>query len=121
MRRAPSSPFSVVNGIAEGADAGSSFVSPRQQLLDSEWCTPWTVLIADAVRAALLSQMLAQQLSGPRIEQAHEQPVPLHQHLAPDPSRRRSVVGRLNLDTAIQVNRASAVLVVTERFQRQRL
>jgi adenylate kinase len=35
--------------------------------------------------------MFAQQLSGPRIEQTHKQPVPLHQHLAPDPSRRRSV------------------------------
>ena len=113
--------LSLVDGIAESADAGSSLVSPRQQLLDVKWGTPRTVLIADAVRAALLPQMLAQQLSGPRIEQAHEQPVPLHQHLAPDPSRRRSVVGRLHLDTAVQVNGAIAVLVVAERLQRQRL
>ena len=77
--------------------------------------------IADTMSATLLPQMLAQQLSGPRIEQAHEQPVPLHLNLAPDPSRRRSVVSRLDLDTAVQVNRTRAVLVVAERFQRQRL
>jgi hypothetical protein len=39
-----------------------------------------TVLITDAVCAALLPQMLTQQLSGSRIEQAHEQTVPLHLH-----------------------------------------
>jgi hypothetical protein len=37
-------------------------------LLNAKRCAPWTVLIADAVSAALLPQMLAQQLSGPRIE-----------------------------------------------------
>jgi hypothetical protein len=75
----------------------------------------------DAVCATLLAQMLAQQLAGMRIEQAHEHRVPLHMDLAPDPTRQRSIVSRLNLDAAIQVNRALAVLVVAERLQRQRL
>ena len=57
-----------MDGITDSADAGSSFVSPRQQLLNVKWCAPRTVLIADAVRATLLVQMLTQQLSGPRIE-----------------------------------------------------
>ena len=85
------------------------------------WRAPRTVRIADAVAAALLSQMLAQQLAGARIEQAHEHRVPLHMHLAADPTRRRSVVSRLHFNTAIQMNRALAVLVVAERLQRQRL
>jgi hypothetical protein len=52
--------LSVGDGIAEGTDAGPSLVSPRQQLLNTEWGAPWTVLIADAMCAALLPQMLAQ-------------------------------------------------------------
>jgi hypothetical protein len=42
-------------------------------------------------------------------------------HLTADPSRRRSVVSRFNLDAAIEMHGALAILVVAERLQRQRL
>src|SRR5208283_5752090 len=44
-----------------------------------------------------------------------------HLHLTSDPSRRRSVISRFDLDTAVHMNGAIAVLVVAERLQRQRL
>jgi diadenosine tetraphosphate (Ap4A) HIT family hydrolase len=48
--------------------------------------------IADAMSATFLTKMLAQQLAGERIEQAHIHRVPLHIDLAPEPAWRRSVV-----------------------------
>ena len=71
--------------------------------------------------AALAAQMLAQQHAGARIEQTHEHRVPLHMDLPPDPARRCSIVSRFDFDAAIEMNRALAILVVAERFQRQRL
>src|ERR1019366_5392417 len=53
--------LSLMDDIADSADAGSSLVRPRQQLLEVKWGTPRAVLIANAVPAALLPQMLAQQ------------------------------------------------------------
>ena len=46
--------------------------------------------------------------------------VPLHVDAAADPARRRRVVGRGDLDTAVEVHGAAAVLVVAERLDRQR-
>ena len=90
----------------------------------SSCCVPsgvlGTILVLDAMPAALLAQVLAQQLAGERIEQADVRGVPLHSHTAADPARRRAVVGRFDFDAAIQMHRAFAVLVVAERFQRQR-
>ena len=80
-----------------------------------------TVLIADAMSATLLPQMLAQQLAGARIDQPHVHRVPLHVDLPPDPARRRAVVSSFNFDAAIQMNGALAILVIAERLQRQRL
>src|SRR3984885_9186928 len=65
--------------------------------------------------------MLAQQLTGAGINKTHEHRVPLHMDLTPDPARRRSIVGRIHLDTTIQVHRALAILVVAERLGRQGL
>jgi hypothetical protein len=64
--------------------------------------------------------MFAQQHSGSRIEQAHMQPIPLHADHPPDPSRRRAVICRFNLDAPIKVHGAFAVLVIAKRFERQR-
>src|SRR5271154_527070 len=110
----------MVDGVAESADARSGLMGPRQQLMRVVWGTSRAVGIADAMPATLLSQMLAQQLAGARIEQAHEHRVPLHMKLTSDTARRRSVVSRLHLDAAIQMNRALSILVVTKRLQRQR-
>ncbi len=73
-------------------------------------------------RPTLGAQMLAQQLTAAGIKQTHEHSVPLHIHLPPDPARWRSIVGRINLDTAIDAHRALAVLqVVAERLDWQHL
>src|SRR5271163_4217064 len=86
-----------------------------------DWCALRAVRIADAMSAALLPKMLAQQLAGARIKQTHIHRVPLHMDPTPDPARRRSVISRLNLDASIQMNGALAILVVAERLQWQRL
>jgi hypothetical protein len=47
--------------------------------------------------------------------------IDLYIDLTADPTRWRTVVSRLNLDIAIQMHRAFALLVIAERLQRQRL
>src|ERR1700691_4322809 len=71
--------------------------------------------------AALAAQMLTQQLTGAWINQSDEHRVPLYVDLPPDPARRRTIISSFHFDTAIQMNRALAILVVAERLQRQRL
>ena len=61
-------------------------MSPRQQLMRMLRRTPRAVGIADTVPAALLAQVLAQQLAGARIEQPNVHRVPLHMDLTPDPA-----------------------------------
>ena len=46
--------------------------------------------------------------------------VPLHVDAATDPAGRRRVVGRGDLDAAVQMHGAAAVLVVAERLEGQR-
>ena len=74
----------------------------------------------------------AQQLARSRVEQADVPPVPwrkslkriLHLNFLPDPPQRRAVVGSIDLDAAIRMNRRRkslkritlAVLVVAERL-----
>ena len=110
-----------MDGVADRADAGSGLVGAGQQLQQLRRCATRTIGIADAVAAALAAQMLAQQLARARIKQTYVHRVPLHMNLAPDPTRRRAVVSRFNLDAAIQMNSALAILVVAKRLQRQRL
>ena len=79
-----------------------------------------TILVLDAMAAALLAQMLAQQLTGARIEQPHMCGIPLHLNAPADPARRRAVVSGFDFDAAIQMHGALAVLVIAERLERQR-
>ncbi len=79
-----------------------------------------TILFLDAMPAALLAQVLTQQLAGERIDQANVRGVPLHSHAAADPTGRRAVIGRLDFHAAIEMHGSFAVLVIAERFQWQR-
>src|SRR5579859_183068 len=74
----------------------------------------------DAIPAAFLAHVLAQELGGLGIEQANENVVPLHAHHAPDPAWRRAVVGSFDFDAAVQMHDAFAVLVIAKGFDRQR-
>jgi hypothetical protein len=66
--------------------------------------------------AAVLSKQRAR--SG--MEQADVHAVPLDRDLAAEPARRRGVVGILDLDAAVEMDRAPAELVVAKRLDRQR-
>ena len=78
------------------------------------------VLFFNAIPAALLAHVFAQQLPGLGIEQTYIQLIPLHPDDAADPARRCTVVSGFDLDATIQMHDALAVLVIAKRFQRQR-
>src|SRR5215472_9214741 len=107
--------------LAEGADMCAGPFRSRQHLESAEGCSFRVILRLDAIAPALLADMLAQQLTGAGIEQAHEEIVPLHVDQAPDPAGRCSVVGSLDFYAAVQMHGAPAVLVITKGFERQRL
>jgi len=77
-------------------------------------------LVLDPVPAALLAQVLAQQVSGQGIEQADVQVIPLDLHPPPDPAGRRALVSRVHFHAAVQMHGALAVLVIAEGFHGQR-
>ena len=69
--------------------------------------------------ATHLRQVFPQQFAGLRVQQTDVPEVPLHRNHTADPSRRRAVVGGIDFHAAIQIYRAYAILVVTERLDRQ--
>ena len=109
-----------MHGLAERADVRSGHFGTRSSCrVDSGVCLR-AVFVFDAMPAALLPQMLAQQLPGARIEQAHVRVVPLHLNAPADPARRRAVVGGFDFHAAVQMHRALAVLVIAKGFDGQR-
>jgi hypothetical protein len=64
--------------------------------------------------------MLAEQEAGGGIEEADMMLVPLDGDLAADPPGRRSVVGRGDLDAAVEMHGAGAVRVVAKGLEGQR-
>ena len=68
---------------------------------------------------AFLPDMLAQQLVRSWIENAHVQRIPLDVDELSNPAWRNAVIGSVHFDTTIQMNGPFAVLVITERLQRQ--
>src|SRR5271165_1403540 len=111
--------FLAMDGIAERADMESGSTRSPQQLRGAQWRPLGAVLGLDAIPASLLAQVFAQQLPGLGIQQADIQVIPLHPDLAPDPARRRAVVSGFDLDAAVQMHDAFAVLVIAEWFQRE--
>ena len=65
------------------------------------------------------ADMLAQELAGVWIEQAHEEVVPLHVDATTDPAWRRAVVRGLDLHAPIEVDRADAEAVIAKRLERE--
>ena len=78
------------------------------------------VFVLDAMAAARLAQVLAQQLAVSGIQQPHLPGIPLHLDAPADPARRRAVVGGFDFHAAVQMHGALAVLVVAEGLERQR-
>jgi hypothetical protein len=92
----------------------ADIAAPCQQLLGRARRLGGLVFLRDAVAAALLPPMFAQELSGARIQDSHRLAVPLHFHAAADPAGRCAVVGSFDFDAAIQVHSAFAELVMAE-------
>jgi hypothetical protein len=74
----------------------------------------------DAMPAARLPPMLAEQGPGGGIKQPDVPLVPLHGDLTPKPPRGRRVVRAGDLDAAVEMHGARAVLVVAEGLKGQR-
>ena len=78
MRRTATSPVASVHGSAERADVRPGLVAARQQLRVRARRLRGLVFVRDAMPAALLAQVFAQQLAGARIEHTHDAAIPLH-------------------------------------------
>src|SRR3990172_5114755 len=65
-------------------------------------------------------EMLAQKAPGLRVHEPDVEVIPLDRNPTADPARRRAVVGVLDLDTAIEVDRALAVAIVPKGFEWER-
>src|SRR5258708_6993304 len=106
---------------AQRSDLRAGFVGAAQQLLCAQRSFLGAVFVLDAMAAARLAQVFAEQLSSLRMQQPDVQAIPLHWNTPADPARRRAVIGRFDLHATIQMDRAFAVLVIAERLQWQRL
>ena len=106
--------------LAQRTDIAPGLFSSAQQLLRRLRSSAGAILILDAMAAALLPQVLAQQLPGERIDQPDVRGIPLDPNTTPDPARRRAIVSGFDFHAAVQVNGAFAVLVIAKRFEWQR-
>ena len=107
--------LALVQSLTQRADVRSGGGGTVQEPLRAGRSSPGTVFVFDPMAAALLAQVLPQQLAGERIDQADLRRVSLHLNAAPDPAGRCAIVGRFHCDAAIQVHRALGVLVVAEQ------
>jgi len=111
----------AVDRGAERADVGADPVRAGEQGRRGRRRSRRPILRMDRVAPArALVTMLAEELSGGRIQEADARGVPLDRDRAAEPAGRRAVVGVLDLDTAVEVDRARAEVVVAKRLDRQR-
>lgn len=80
----------------------------------------WLVGRQSSPVTAQLRHVFAQELAGARVEKTDMAGVPLRPDRATDPSRRRVVVGRLDLDTAVEMHAPLTVLVEAEGLDGER-
>src|SRR5664279_4556396 len=114
MRRTPTSPCARWM-----ASQSAPMCDPARPARPSSWEVRSGVRLGwsssfNAIPAALLAHVFAQELPGLGIEQSNIQLIPLHSNHAPDPAWRCAVVGGLDLDAAVQMHDALTVLVIAE-------
>src|ERR1700722_5798824 len=109
-----------MHGSAQSANVRSGDFGAPQELLGAQRCSCGAILLLNAVASALLPQVLTQQLPAERIDQPHMRGIPLHVNPAPDPARRRAIVGGLDFDATVQMHGSLAIEVIAERLYRQR-
>ena len=108
----------AVDVVADGGDGGTGSLGGGEQGEGLRRGTGGPVWVRDAMPAPRRAQVLAEELSGSGVEQADVGAVPLHVDAATDPAGRGTVVGRRDLDAAVEMHGAAAVLVVAERLKR---
>ena len=120
MRRTPASPVAAMDGLAERADVGAGAGGLGEQRQRGRRGAGRPILGMDGVAPGRLAAMLAQERAGGGIEEADVHAVPLDRDFLAEPAGRRGVVGVLDLDAAVEMDRARAELVVAKRLERQR-
>ena len=115
---APNCGFTLcaMHSAAHSTDMVSGPFSACEQLLCGERCSRRLIFFLNAMTAALLPQMLPQEMALARVDQTDVRVVPLDLNAVTDPARWRAVVRRLDLDTAIEMNGSLTVLVIAKRL-----
>ena len=108
----------LMNVIANDADAGACGRGPRQGGQRRAGRATGPVGVVDVMVASRRAGMLAQEGPGLRRQQADLPRIPLDLDLASNPAGRRTVVGRLDFHTAVQMHRPDAVAVVAKKVSR---
>src|SRR5215469_10284972 len=107
----------LINVLAEGADLSSRVFGSQQQLRDLVRSPGRKIPLLNAMTAAFLTKVLAQQLAGFGIEDPDEDLIPLHRDPTSDPAGRQAVVGGFDFHAAIQMDVSFAMLVITEGLE----
>src|SRR6266511_1008763 len=110
----------AMDRVAEGADVGAGAGGLREQRQRGGRGARRPILGTDRVTPGRLAPVLPQERARRGMEEADVQAVPLDRQGLPDPAGRWGVVGILDLDAAVEMDRAEAELVVAERLHRQR-
>lgn len=117
----PGRALMLMNVIADRADRGAGVMGGSVQRDRLRGTPTRAVGVLDAMPAARCEAMLAEQLTGGRVEEADVEVVPLHRDAAADPAGRRAVVRGINLDAPIEMDRPHTEAVIAKRLERQRL
>ncbi len=110
----------LVDLRAHGADRRPRALRPRQQADGGGRGAGRVIRVGDLVPPARRTPVFAEELARRRLEQPHLEVVPLHREPLPDPARRRPVIGGVDLDTPVEMDRAQPEAVVAKRLQGQR-
>ncbi len=111
----------LVDLLAQRTDRSARTTCTRQELQRRRRRLGRTIRRMDRAPSSRFLAMLAQQLAGARIEQAHQARVPLDRHLSTQPAGRCSVVRGVDLHASVEVDCARAVAVVLEALDGKRL
>ena len=92
----------AVDVVTDGGDGGAGALGGGEQGEGLGRGAGGPVRVRDAMPAPRRAQVLAEELAGSGVEQADVGAVPLHVDVAADPTGRRAVVGRRDLDAAVE-------------------
>jgi hypothetical protein len=109
----------LMDRVTDPADVRAGGLGARQQGQDGTRGASGPIVVLDLVPSARRPQMLAEQLAGLRREQLHVRVSPLHVDPVPDPAGGRAVVGGVDFDAAVEMDRALAVAVIAKRLNRE--